>query len=215
MSRLKQLFIYGLLIVGFIIFSLIMEDALIKSTHKRISGEVNSTEEGSSSGVTIDNVVADASSSNGTIKFTVKNDTSDTEKEGYVKVDLYNDRGQKAITQYVKIDKLLPGESRDYELKFKGNNIKSYKLTYMDTIPDFSNKISIFGWEFDADDVFGFDLSNAKLFGRKITDIFSLEKAKVVTGNVLSYVLAFLRQIPPWGYLAAALVVIYYSPLIF
>ena len=214
MSRVKQLFIYGLLIVGFIIFSLIMEDALIKSTHKKLSGVVDSSSEESSSGVTIENIEADASSSNGTIKFTVKN-TSDTEKEGYVKVDLYNDRGQKAITQYVKIDKLSPGESKDYELKFKGNNIKSYKLTYMDTIPDFSNKISIFGWEFDADDVFGFDLSDAKLFGRKVTDIFSLEKAKVVTGNVLSYVLAFLRQIPPWGYIAAALVVIYYSPLIF
>ena len=214
MSRVKQLFIYGLLIVGFIVFSLIMEDALIKSTHKKLSGVVDSSSEESSSGVTIENIEADASSSNGTIKFTVKN-TSDTEKEGYVKVDLYNDRGQKAITQYVKIDKLSPGESKDYELKFKGNNIKSYKLTYMDTIPDFSNKISIFGWEFDADDVFGFDLSDAKLFGRKVTDIFSLEKAKVVTGNVLSYVLAFLRQIPPWGYIAAALVVIYYSPLIF
>ena len=105
MSRIKQLFIYGLLIVGFIIFSLIMEDALIKSTHKKIGGVVDSSSEESSSGVSIDNIVADASSSNGTIKFTVTN-TSDTEKEGYVKVDLYNDRGQKAITQYVKIDKL-------------------------------------------------------------------------------------------------------------
>ena len=191
-----------------------MEDALIKSTHKKIGGVVDSSSEESSSGVSIDNIVADASSSNGTIKFTVTN-TSDTEKEGYVKVDLYNDRGQKAITQYVKIDKLSPGESKDYELKFKGNNIKSYKLTYMDTIPDFSNRISIFGWEFDADDVFGFDLTDAKIFGRKVTDIFSLEKAKVVTGKVLSYVIAFLRQIPPWGYIAAAFVVIYYSPLIF
>ncbi len=216
MKRMKSLTIYMLGIIGFIILSLIMEDALIAGTHKKIKNEYVSID--SSYGLEIEDAKADASSHDGTMEFTLKNNTDKTSEAGYLKVDLISDRGNEAITQFIEIPEMEPGESKAYKVKFKGNNIKSYKMAMVDSLPNKENIIDVFGWEVDSRNVFGFDLSEKKLFGKKIKDLFSWKnsnvwsKVKQTSLRAISLAWGFTRQIPWWGYAIGAMIIIYYAP---
>lgn len=205
MKRMRTLFLYFFGIVGFIIFSLIVEDSLVRGMYKKVK-QVG-TDIDSSYGVTMENVDVDATSINGNMEFTLKNNTDQKSKPGYMKLDLISDRNNTAITHYVKVPELEPGESKNYQIKFKGNNIKSYKVAMQDSLPNKENVIDVFGWEFDVRNVFGLDLSNVKLMGVPIKELFSWEKAKAGGKTVLAYTIGFLNQIPWWGYAIGAFIV--------
>ena len=216
MKRMRTLFLYFFGIIGFLILSLILEDALIRGTYKKIkNGNIDIN---SSYGLEMEDVKVTASSHSGTMDFTLKNNSDKASEAGYMKVDLISDRGNEVITQYIEVPAMEPGEGKNYKIKFKGSNIKSYKMAMVDSVPNKDYIIDVFGWEVDSRDVFGFDLSEKKIFGKKIKDIFSWKnsnvwsKAKETGLRAISLTWGFMRQVPWWGYAAGALIIIWFAP---
>ena len=99
----------------------------------------------------------------------------------YAKVNLYDDRGLLAATQYFDVH-LDPQEEKDFLVKFKGNNIASYdvELIPASEVPDKSNIIDFFGYEFDMTDFFGMDLTNMSIFGVPLKDLLKWDNVKKV-----------------------------------
>lgn len=153
----------------------------------------------------------EATNVNGYIQFSVKN-TSKTDASCYGKIDLYSKQGLLAATEYVDMSNFGASEERDYQVKFKANDIASYEVTLVEDMPDKSNIINLFGWEIDLTDVFGMDLSNATIFGVKLTELFNWENIKTAGGNAWSGIRIFLAAIPWWGYAIATGIILWYMP---
>lgn len=210
MKRMRTLFLYLFGIVGFIVFSLIMEDALVRGMYKKV--KLASSNIDPSYGITMEDVKIDATSMNGNMSFKIKNNTDQKSKPGYMRLDLISDRDNEVITEYVRLPELEPGESKDYQIKFKGNNIKSYRVSTQDTVPNMDHRFYVFGWEFDSRNVFGLDLSKVKINGVPIEQFFTLDGLKGGGKRFLAYTIGFLNQIPWWGYAIGAVIVYVHLP---
>lgn len=148
---------------------------------------------------------------NGYITFRIKNQSKNA-VTCYGKIDLYSKQDLLAATEYIEISNFQPQEEKNYQVKFKANDIASYKVSLVSELPDKSNIINILGWEIDLTDVFGMDLSNTKIFGVKLTDLFSWENVKTAGGNAWSWIQVFLASIPWWGYAIGAGIILWYMP---
>ena len=120
------------------------------------------------------------------MQFKLTNTSQDAVDE-YVKIDLYSKQGLLATTKYVPITNLDPGHTKEYQVKFKANDINSYKLAIV-------------------------DLSNMTIFGTKLTDIFSWDNLKTTGGNAWRWTINFLGSIPWWGYAIGAGIILWYMP---
>lgn len=208
MERMKTFFLYALTIVGFIFLSLLLEDALIENMYVKMPGEVIS-----SPTIIIDNYTGKATNVNGVMNFRLSN-KSNSKCEDYIKIDLYSEQGLLAATKYIEITDLDAGYSKDYQLKLKGNNFASYKIAVIkeSEVPDKSNVINLFGWEFDLTNVFGIDISNFTLFGVRIADFLTWNNIKTTAGNAWDWTLAVLNTVPWWGYLIGGSIILWYMP---
>ena len=200
MDRMRTLFLYVLGILGFIVLSFILEDGLINNMYKPMAGNVQ-VSSNASQNIAIETLDSSASNVNGYINFRLTNNSDKDIKDEYVKIDLYNERGMLSATKYVKISDLGPGKSKDYKVKFKGSNIKDYKVSLLPAseTPDLSN-------------VLGLDLSKATIFGRSLKSIFNLNSARNVIGNAWYWGLNIAKSVPWWGYVIATGVILYYLP---
>ncbi len=209
MARMKTFLLYALGIIGFIFLSNVLEDGLIDAMYVRMTGSIDT----SGYGISIDEVSARATNMNGNMKIRITNN-SETYNKLYLKIDLYSKRGLLATTKYVEINDLKVGDSKEYQIKLKGSELRKYNVSIIheNLVPDRSNIISIFGWEIDLTNVFGMDLSNATLFGVKLTDLFSVDSVKTAGGNAWNWTLRILRSIPWWGYAIATGIVIWNLP---
>ncbi len=208
MKRMGTFLLYALGIIGFIFLSYILEDGLISGMYKTM------TEAGaniSSDKIYISDVSGKASYVNGFMKFKLTNNSNAPSSE-YVKIELFSKQGLLATTKYVPITDLDSGKSKEYEVKFKANDINSYKLEIVNEIPDKSNIINVFGWEIDLTDVFGMDLTNATIFGVKLKDIFTWDNLKTAGGNAWSWTKRLLASVPWWGYAIATGIILWYMP---
>lgn len=212
MDRMKTFFKYIIWLVGFFILSLLLENGLLYSMYSKIDGELNGYYEVTQNSLSFENISAKACNINGYIKFDLKNTTGYEISKAYMKIDLYNEVGRLADTQYAEIRSLGIDEIQSYNMKFKANNIENFKISIISQKPDLSNIISILGWEFDVTNVFGFDLSNYTIFGVKLTDIFSVEKAKEIGSNAWTSIKLFLARIPWWGYAIGGGIIAWYMP---
>lgn len=206
MARMKTFFLYLFGIVGFFFLSLLLEDALIENMYVAMSGEVVS-----SSTIIIDNDAGKATNVNGYMQFRLSN-KSNSKCDDYVKIDIYSEQGLLAATKYVEITDLDPGYTKNYQLKLKGNNFSSYKISIVDEAPDKSNILNLFGWEIDLTNVFGMDLSNLTLFGVKLSEFFTWDNIKTTGGNVWNFTLALLDTIPWWGYTIGWWIILWHMP---
>ena len=209
MDRMKTFLIYFLLLVGFFFLSYILENGLIAGMYTPIKASINSSENNNQE---IEIKVGDgtASNINGYINFKIKNN-SDKEKElCFAKVDLYSKNGLLAATEYVEIKNLKPGEEREYNVKFKANEISRYEVSVVDTVPDKTNVINILGWEFDATNFLGIDLT--KVFGEDIYNLFNIETMKSKGMSAWLWIKAFLESVPMWAYFIAGGIVLWYLP---
>lgn len=209
MDRMKTFLLYALGIVGFIFLSTILEDGLIDAMYVKMTGSINT----SGYGISIDEVSAKATNVNGNMKIKITNN-SETYNKLYLKIDLFTKQGLLAKTKYVEIGNLNVGESKEYQIKLKGNELEKYNISVVheDTIPDKTNIISIFGWEIDLSNVFGMDLSNATLFGVKLTDLFSVDSIKTAGSNAWNWSIRILKSVPWWGYAIGAGIILWYLP---
>ena len=124
MKRLKTFLIYGLLIAGFWILSDFLISVGINSTYKSIE-RIDDTAQ-------IDVYQAEATLINGRIKGVIKNSDDSNISQKYVKLELYSKRDVEIGTRYIEIGELQDGEVKPFELYFKIDNIKYYKLGIVD-----------------------------------------------------------------------------------
>lgn len=210
MKRMRTFFLYALGIVGFIFLSYILEDGLISGMYKELNKENSSVS--SSEDLLITDVSAKASYMNGYMNFKLTNN-SNKQSDKFLKIELFSKQGLLAVTDYVPITDLDSGNTKNYEVKFKGNDIDSYKLSVVDEVPDKSNIINVFGWEVDLSNVFGMDLTNATIFGVKLSEIFKWDNLKTAGGNAWSWTKNLLASVPWWGYAIASGIILWYMPV--
>lgn len=94
------------------------------------------------------------------------------------------------------------GDTKPFNIKFKANNIETFRISIVQNAPDKTNIINILGWEIDLTNVFGLgiDLSNVTIFGTKLTDIFSWSNIKTTGQSFWAWFIRFAAGIPLWGY---------------
>ncbi len=209
MDRMKTFLLYALGIVGFIFLSTILEDGLLDAMYVKMTGTISP----SSYGVSIDDVYGRATNVNGNMRIKLTNKTGN-ENNLYLKIDLFSKQNLLATTKYIKIEDLNVGDTKEYQIKLKGNELRKYNISIVDEslVPDKTNIISLFGWEIDLSNVFGMDLTNATIFGVKLTDIFSVDSIKTAGSNAWDVTVSILSSVPWWGYAIAGGVILWYLP---
>ncbi len=208
MERMRTFLLYLLAILGFMFLSYVLENGLIENMYKKMNGNIEQT----ITNISIEEASGKATNVNGYMSFKLLNNSSYNMKNHYVKIELYSKQGLLAATKYVEIPELQGGQSKDYQVKFKANEIRSYNMSVVTEIPDKTNIINILGWEIDLSDVFGMDLTNATLFGVKLTELFSWDGAKSAGANAWNWSLKILEGVPLWAYAIATGLVIWYMP---
>ena len=108
MKRAKQLNTYALLLIGFMIISMILENGLIAAMYAPIQGIASGTYT-TTDGLEVTVEDARATRVNGYMKVKVKNTTGRDIDKCYAKMDLYNKYGLVA-TEYVEITDFKNGE---------------------------------------------------------------------------------------------------------
>ncbi len=206
MERMRTFLLYALGILGFMFLSYVLENGLIENMYVKMTGDIET-----STNISIEDVKGKASNVNGFMNFKLTNENVNAE-DFFVKIDLISKQGLPAATKYVQITDLPMGESKNYQVKFKGSEIRGYKVSVVDEAPEMSNIINILGWEIDLSDVFGLDLTDIEIFGVKLKDLFTWDNAKTAGQNVWNWSINLLNSIPWWGYAIGAGIVLWYLP---
>lgn len=207
MARMKTFLLYALGILGFMFLSYVLEEGLIENMYVEMTGNINSA----GYNIAINDITGKASNVNGIMQFELVNNSQE-QSNCYAKIDLYSKQGLLAATKYVQVTDLLPGDSKTYQVKFKGSEIREYKITMVGEAPNKENIINILGWEMDLSNVFGMDLTNVTIFGVRLADLFTWDNAKSAAGNAYTWSVNILQSIPWWGYAIATGIVIWYLP---
>ena len=134
MSRIKTFIIYAIWIIIFFIFSEMIINVGLNSSYKdmRSIGQIEQ--------VNIEQ--AQATLINGRIKGTIKDIESINGK--YLKIDIYSERGVHLGSKYYDISNMGGEENRDFQLYFKTEYAKYYKVSIVDeknTEDDLDQKI--------------------------------------------------------------------------
>ena len=127
MKRLKKFLIYLLIIVGFYIFSDFASFAYIKTTYQDLT---KFTIEAPNPKVKI--YESKATYINGYIKGTLLNNEEQMIENRYVKFEFFSERDIYLGKKYIKIDKLVPNQEKEFEVKFNFENVDHYKITLAD-----------------------------------------------------------------------------------
>ena len=200
MGKLQTFTIYLLIIVGFFLFSTFLEGKLIENMYVSLNGTVeeNFEYDGDDTALDVEILDAKATRMNGYLKARVTNKTDKLIDKAYLKTDLFAKGDLKAISRYLEINDLQPGESKDYEIK----------LALKNDFPDEEYIFEIFGYEINTKSIFGLDLSDyidakaIKAAGfNGITSIFSF------IGKVSHRFVVAAQSVPWWGYLGALAII--------
>ena len=206
MGKLQTFTIYLLIIVGFFLVSTFLEGQPIKNMYVSLKGTVEEEFEYDGKDTALDVEILDARATrmNGYINAKVTNTSDDYIDKAYLKVDLYAKDDIKAITRYLEINDLEPGESKDYQLKFNAGYVDTYKVAVENEYPDEDYIFDIFGYEINTKSIFGIDLSDyidakaIKAAGfNGITSIFSF------IGKIGHRFVVTAQSVPWWGYVGA------------
>lgn len=205
MDRMKTFFKYAICLIVFFAISMLLENVLLKSMYSKISGEIDTHYSVTDTQFKVENISAKACNINGYVLFNLINTTGKDVEKCYLKLDLYNERDQLADTEYIEIDNLKEGETKNFNVKFKANNIEKFKAEIVEDVPDKTNIINILGWEIDLTNVFGLgiDISNFSVFGRKLSEVFDWENIKSSGSKAWTWIVMFTTGIPWWAYAAA------------
>ncbi|MBR2289362.1 MAG: hypothetical protein IJ867_01765 [Clostridia bacterium] len=210
MDKLKTFLIYVLIIVGFFLLSEFLSGQLIKQMYVKLSGTVQKEFEYQGREVELDIEIIDARATNvnGYITARVTNNTDVTIDKAYLKMDLFAKKDIKAVSRYLEITNLKPGEHKDYTLKFRAGYVDTYKVAAVDEFPDKDYIFEIFGYEINTRSIFGLDLSkyiNAKAIKEAgfngITSVFSF------FGLLAHRFVVIAKTVPWWGYVGALAII--------
>ena len=202
MDRVKTLSTYAMLLIGFFILSIILENGLIAAMYAPIDGLAVGKYESAGGDLEVTILDARATRVNGYLKVKIKNTNGRDIDSCYAKMDLYSKQGFLAATEYVQISNFKANEERLFEVKFKADEIERYEVSLVENPPDKTNILNILGWEIDLSNVFGIDL----------TKIFDWEKIKTGALNFRDWFIALCASIPTWAWLIAGGIVIWNLP---
>lgn len=138
MSRMKTFGIYLLIFVVFYIFSSLIAYGYIQSTYKKISGEVIKDDNFE---IKINN--SEATLVNGYIEGTITN-SSDKQIDGkYIRIELFSARNNKILTKYVNLETIGAGETKNFKVNFRAENITKFYVEIADEIKQEETKTQI------------------------------------------------------------------------
>ena len=203
MERMKTFFIYFLLFAGFFVLSNVLEYGLIRNMYSKIEGGSYSDDT-----FTVEVSEAKATSVNGYMDVKIKNNSNEDIDEAYAKIDLVDEYGNVVSTEYTTIRDLKAGESKNLKVKFEGRNIKGCKVEMVPEIPDRSNIINLFGWEFDSTNFLGTGINLTSFHGIDLTKYINLAKKYLVAGG--NFLWGIANTVPMWAYIVASMIVVWY-----
>lgn len=220
---IKKIFSYIFILIAFYIISTLLENGLIYNMYAKINGIINNKTyiKGIFTEIEIETKDCRATNVNGYINLSIKNNMNSDVEKAFLQVDLYNERNLLAETEYIEIDNLESGKGKNYNIKFKANNIEKYKISLIEQAPDESHIIRLFGWEIDykklgidPTNLFGLGIDLTNLFGTGIdlTELFNWEKIKQGGISAWNFAVDFVTSIPAWAYAIAGGIVLWYLP---
>lgn len=124
MNKTLKLFLqFGAIFIILYFFLDFLTFAFVKSTYNPINDyeiEINSPK--------IEITEAKATYINGSVKGKVTNNTGEDIDKLYVKINFYSERNVDLGTRFAKIENLKQGETKDFEVKFKFQEVKNFKV---------------------------------------------------------------------------------------
>ena len=126
MSRMKTFTIYLLLFIALYVVGNLLISAYIKTSYYKIdSYEINEKQ------LTVTVMTAKASKDNGYIDGKISNGTDQEVTNKYMKVELFSENKVSLGKEYVKIDKINPGDIKNFKINFKCDNVKHFVISFI------------------------------------------------------------------------------------
>lgn len=128
MKRTKTLLMYGLWIVLFIIFSEFLINVGLNSSYKPIERKDNVSQ--------VNVYQAEATLVNGRIRGLITNSETDNISNKYLQFDFYSERDVNLGKKIINVNELQPGETQNFEILFKLEDVKYYTVSVLDERPE-------------------------------------------------------------------------------
>lgn len=131
---------YGLWIVLFIIFSEFLINVGLNSSYKPIERKDNVSQ--------VNVYQAEATLVNGRIRGLITNSETDNISNKYLQFDFYSERDVNLGKKIINVNELQPGETQNFEILFKLEDVKYYTVSVLDERPE-GEEIEILpeGWK--------------------------------------------------------------------
>ena len=138
MKRMQTFIIYIIIIAGFFLLSNFLSGQLIDQMYKELNGTVEKTfsYNGEEKSLEIKIIDAKATRMNGYLTARVTNKSDSKIDKAYLKIDLFAKEDIKAVSRYMEINDLNPGETKEYKLKFRAGYVDTYKVAVKEDFPD-------------------------------------------------------------------------------
>ncbi len=127
MKRVKTLFMYALWVVLFIIFSEFLINVGLNSSYKPIERRDNVSQ--------VNVYQAEATLVNGRIRGLITNSETDNISNKYLEFDFYSERNVFLGKKIIDINELQAGETQNFEILFKLENVDYYTVSVLDERP--------------------------------------------------------------------------------
>ncbi len=128
MKRVKTLFMYALWVVLFIIFSDFLINVGLNSSYKPIERRDNVSQ--------VNIYQAEATLVNGRIRGLITNSETDNISNKYLEFDFYSERDVYLGKKIININELQPGETQNFEILFKLQDVDYYTVSVLDERPE-------------------------------------------------------------------------------
>lgn len=126
MSRMKTFFIYALIAAAIVLCTDFIVNFILDSNYRKIEYDIGTI------APKIEITDAKTTYMNGYVKGTITNNTESKITNQLIKLEFYSSRKNKVGTEYVKVDNLEIGETKNFELKYKIKNVSNVKLTIVE-----------------------------------------------------------------------------------
>ena len=127
MSRLKTFFMYAVWVLAFFVFSRVMIFIAINTTYEYKNIEVRTS--------IITEAEVQATSIDGFAKYKIVNNTQNDIENKYIKLECYSKNSVLMGTKYIKIDKILTNEEKEFEVRFNYSRVDYATIELIDEIP--------------------------------------------------------------------------------
>lgn len=130
MSRMKTFLIYALIVLAIILCTDGLSNIILESNYEDLGYDIGVESP------KIEILEAKTTKDNGRIKIRITNNTDKKIENKFLKIDLYSDIGNILGTEYIKIEGIEKGETQEFELNYRQNNVSYFRVTIVDELPE-------------------------------------------------------------------------------